>query len=82
MYLLLPVDETGCMVDDGPSSLQLPWTMLPPPSSPSTNPGGQYPPVSVVHRKLWRAIAALVNVTTFSGLAMMGLLKILHLYMQ
>jgi hypothetical protein len=31
---------------------------------------------------LWRAIAALVNVTTFSGFAMICPLKILHLYMQ
>ena len=41
-------------------SLQLPGIQFPMPSSLFTNPGGQYSEDSVVLRKLWSAIAALV----------------------
>ena len=65
--------------DLGSSFLQCPRRTLPSPSSPFTKPGGQYTKDSVVRKKLCRAIAAFVNVTTFSGLAMIGRRNILHL---
>ena len=70
---------TEVILDPSPS-LQLPLTRFPSPSSPSTNPGGQYTVDSVVLKKLCRAIAALVNPTTLSGFAMIGRLNSLHLY--
>ena len=78
-HLLLLVAPTDRMFEDGSSFLQCPRRTLPSPSSPFTKPGGQYTKDSVVRKKLCRAIAAFVNVTTFSGLAMIGHRNILHL---
>ena len=79
MSLLLLVAPTDHMFEDGSSSLQCPRRTLPSPSSSSTKPGGQYTKDSVVRKELCRAIAVFVNVTTFSGLAMIGHRNVLHL---
>ena len=79
IYLLLLVCEIGSMLEEAASSLQLPLSMFPSPSSPSTYPGGQYTDDSVHRRKLWRATAAFAKVTTFSGFAWIGLRNSLHL---
>ena len=54
------------------SFLQFPSTTFPAPSSASVNPGGQYTSDSVVRRKLCNAVAALMNMTAFSGDAIMA----------
>lgn len=61
------------------SFLQFPSTTFPAPFSVSVNPEGQYTADSVVRKKLCNAMAALVNMTAFSGVVIMGLLKIRHL---
>ena len=78
-HLLLLVAPTDRMFEDGSSSLQCPRRTLLSPSSPSTKPGGALHQGFSGTQEIVQAIAAFVNVTTFSGLAMIGRRNILHL---